>query len=509
MNEQFDPRAQSRVQALYIYTIALEQGDFDTVAKVLRVAEQDVALERMILDLHSASLEGISSAQGDNVSSLYALLRAYPHMAVGAEKAGLNGTTPANKNAPRKNKKSSRLSAILQGLAAVLVVGALLSGFALVLAHHGPSGKNGQGQPAVNMNPFIVTIVDGIGTVYALQAKDGAIVWHYATQQEVDMMVQQGEYLYVATSANNETRPDSLYKFRTSDDTLLWKKTYPPLTGFSTIAVDDDAVAISGGEGDGSMDVVSSKDGSVLWHFLSGTSTWADPIIAEQNHVVYVRWKGEMKAFQLTSGKLLWTATGFTAPTNIIFDVDTLYAYDDFKNTITVLDRESGRSLRVIHLPPGEYPLQGGYNSNLLYLGKGMVGQASPASICALRLLDGAQLWCTKQVPKTAFQVPPAVASDAFYYIQVTQDNHWQVLSLRASDGAPRWHWDSPNGNTVSLMNDLSIVATQNIVFVTTPHGFFALSASDGQVLWHALVGKGPALFALPSVPGQTYQLPN
>lgn len=41
-----------RERALFLYTSALERGDFDTVAEVLHQAEQDAQLERMILEVN-------------------------------------------------------------------------------------------------------------------------------------------------------------------------------------------------------------------------------------------------------------------------------------------------------------------------------------------------------------------------------------------------------------------------------------------------------------------------
>ncbi|MCC6804382.1 MAG: hypothetical protein IT319_15980, partial [Anaerolineae bacterium] len=41
-------------QLLFRYSSALERGDFETVADVLRQAERDPALEQMILDMNDA-----------------------------------------------------------------------------------------------------------------------------------------------------------------------------------------------------------------------------------------------------------------------------------------------------------------------------------------------------------------------------------------------------------------------------------------------------------------------
>ncbi len=52
MNEQLTPDRQRHLQVLERYMLALERGDADSMAIVLREAEQDHALERMILEVN-------------------------------------------------------------------------------------------------------------------------------------------------------------------------------------------------------------------------------------------------------------------------------------------------------------------------------------------------------------------------------------------------------------------------------------------------------------------------
>src|SRR5258708_2591910 len=52
MDEQLTPGMQQRVQVLQRYMRAMERGDVDTITTVLNEAEQDQALERMILEIN-------------------------------------------------------------------------------------------------------------------------------------------------------------------------------------------------------------------------------------------------------------------------------------------------------------------------------------------------------------------------------------------------------------------------------------------------------------------------
>ena len=53
MNEQLTPDAQRHLQVLQRYMLAMESGDIDSMALVLREAERDPALEKMILEVNN------------------------------------------------------------------------------------------------------------------------------------------------------------------------------------------------------------------------------------------------------------------------------------------------------------------------------------------------------------------------------------------------------------------------------------------------------------------------
>ena len=52
MNERLTPDTQRHIQVLQRYMLAMESGDIDSMAIVLREAEQDRALENMILEVN-------------------------------------------------------------------------------------------------------------------------------------------------------------------------------------------------------------------------------------------------------------------------------------------------------------------------------------------------------------------------------------------------------------------------------------------------------------------------
>lgn len=522
MSKQFDRLSRSRVQALYSYTIALEHGDAETLARVLHMAEQDAVLERMILELHDASLSsmGTSESLHENWNVPTEQDNSRRERIQNVMNNDMNAITYPGDNVSthRKHRKRSRLADMFQALAAVLVVGALVSSFAFLLAHRpGSPGspQKGLGQ-VMSAKNFIVVVADSSGMLYGLRSTDGAVLWQYKTgEQEVDTMVQQNGAVYISTLAG--VSGNDLYKLRLSDGKLLWKKNFPQLSGFSVIAVDGNAIAISGGEGDGSMDVVSTKDSSLLWRYAPapGSSSWSHPMIAERNNVVYIRINNGMEAFQFNTGKPLWTSHASPVVETLVFAGNTVYGVNtqnSYDWVITALNVQNGKFIKAIHIT---FPSQGtvyqfGHAGDILYASKQVVqGGVTHNQVCAIHIADGTTLWCTPDIPNISVEFPLLSMNNDFYFAEVGQDSTWQVNAFNGRNGSLLWHWTNPSGHTTSSMNDVSIVGANGIVFVTSPQGFFALSGSNGHLLWQALPSFHPPLFALPAVPNWQQILPN
>lgn len=517
MSERFAQPFAARMQALYAYTIALEQGDAETLARVLQKAEQDAVLERMILELHDASLAEASELVVEDRYVLPERNHANRERIENAMASDIGPMTSSTRDEPifAKARKRSHLVAVLQTMVAVLVVGALVGSFALLLAHRpGSPGHTGIGPGTQNKGKgFMVVVADSRGMIYGLRSKDGAVLWRYkAGESEVDTMVQQSGAVYVATLPG--VNGNDLYKLRLSDGKLLWKRNFPQLSGFSIIVVDGNAIAISGGEGDGSMDVVRTTDGSLLWRYAPN-SIWSHPMVAERNNVMYIRINHGMEAFQFDTGKRLWTSGAIAEVDTLIFSGNVMYAVNmlnGFDWVITTLNVQSGKFLKEIHIRSSSQSTlyQHGYSADALYVTKQTVRQeVMHDQTCALRIGDGTEVWCTQEANDVSILYPLLTMNDNIYYMQLTTNNRWQIDALQARTGAPLWHWTHPGGNTVNVTNDVTIVGANGIVFVTSPQGFFALSSSDGHLLWKTLPGFHPPLFALPAVPDQEQMLPS
>lgn len=557
MSEQFDAKTGQRVQALYSYIIALEQGDLDMLTAVLYEAEHDAILEHMLLELHHASLETTQSIHVQDALPLLVIRHTYFPTQDAEEKDTQNGTpllrhlppsfpnqvppveirqhemSPSEDTFPTEHPPSStrrrhpRLSAFFQGLAAVLIVAALLGSFIALFAHHHSPGTGSLKQ---GYKGSLVTVASSDGIIYALQPSTGVVLWHYAARQPVVAMIQQDGAVYVSTQGTLRqpaySDPAFLSKLRASDGALLWKKGSSGV-GIS-VAVDDGIIVTSEGRPGGLIKALNAKDGTVLWQHSTEPGVgngWGDAMITEQDHVLYLRYLAHgsegltpqalvsIKAFDIRSGNLLWISTAFPHITikTAVLTSKAMYAIAYDTNTddevVITIDRKNGKMMKMMNLPPGERMIQDGFDAGTLFVNK-LVLKGSivvlNAYICAIRITDGTSLWCLPIFPNNVSNVTNS--NRIFYYkLDGTTNTIEQVIARNTNDGRFRWRWTIP-GN-YSSSNSEHIVAYDGIVYVTTLHGIFALRGTNGHVLWHVLANTNLESSA-PSVSGYTYQIP-
>ncbi len=148
MNEQLTPAMQRRTQVLQRYICAMESGDADSIIAVLSEAEQDQALERMILEINEVyQHEDYTVAQAADISMIQQILLAAipgagiaeikeaglpPQDAIHLTQTAAPGTRratvqvlPARRVAPRKWYRAPR-GWMVAAIAAVLIVLVLL-----------------------------------------------------------------------------------------------------------------------------------------------------------------------------------------------------------------------------------------------------------------------------------------------------------------------------------------------------------------------------------------------
>ena len=170
MQKDITPRMRQRVKALYSYTNALEDGDFEAIATILHEAEYDAVLEQMIIAMNEVYLHE------DDVQEKAEQARehsAEPTLLVQGSDQG--ATLPI--------RRIRRFSPFLQTLAAVLVVGLLLGSFLVLFASRRGSLGGGEPLSTVNgtwrvVNSPKASSYDHLNGIAALTAND---VWAVGT----------------------------------------------------------------------------------------------------------------------------------------------------------------------------------------------------------------------------------------------------------------------------------------------------------------------------------------
>jgi outer membrane protein assembly factor BamB len=123
------------------------------------------------------------------------------------------------------------------------------------------------------------------------------------------------------------------------------------------------------------------------------------------------------------------------------------------------------------------------------------------SSLTALRGSDGHPLWTAKPVTGKAIAGPPTEENGMLYVL--LQDN--TLISIRMSDGQSIWHTQIPAFPPLppytTQFTSIRFFFDHGMLFLcNTPHTpeqatqsnlVYALSVSDGAILWHAVMGQG------------------
>ena len=524
------PYEQRYMQALHRYTAALERGDIETVAVILRDAERNPQLEQLLLNANTlyqrknsiaVSRSEVEQAQAlllntfasyeseefqgdiDMYSSEKLPVPVNSHISTQKGRMKSMQDTTLSKvqkqQAPTKRPRLQHLSGYIQTLAAVLVVGLLISGFAVLFAsrHNTTTGSGTPGSGhATPSHSILVTSTDD-GTIYGTRPDTGAVVWHYATGKSViggfsSALVVQGQVVYFVDNGQ-------LYALHANNGALLWHKNLDVAgsqqNSYTKIVVDRGVVFVGGtvygaGSAPGNMYALRERDGAILWQYRSDDN----PLLAANNGVVYVKkaadsqGEGAIQALRGSDGNALWSYT--TDPIEVVTANDTTYVYSahlqvkgdmggnkeyksllalDSKGTLLwskpVID-DGVSPLAITH----EVVILGGIDKNTY-------------RACAYRRADGSQAWCTSSgvAPNAGNVTVATVTSDSVYYSYPTSlsNNAFLVTGYNVNDGSLRW--------SVHLTTDIGFVVAvsmNNTVYVLTDHKVYALDASNGHVHW-------------------------
>lgn len=371
------------------------------------------------------------------------------------------------------------------------------------LVWHSSAGGVLAGHPTPPMVTGDAVIAStGPGALVARRVSGGALIWHSQPvprpqsgyNPPLPVLTTAGDAVYAAAS------PDSIAAWRIADGTLLWQSpplalpadpaytsSYPPVPEPVVAA---GVVYFSAGR---AVHAVSAADGSLLWSSpaLQLWSFYTPPVLAD-GRVFIVAHDGSLYALRAESGAVLWhapnpDAASFPAATSVAAPpvVRDGVVYYAAVNGTRALAADTGKLLWHLTFDnPNAGPAP--------VIADGVAYIAAGGILRALDARTGAARW--QIAMQQATEAPFLVNGDAVYTMSPSMVAAWS-----SSNGASIWQRtvqsDPASLQQVVFAGGALYLSTNgmtgcgNSVLPTVA----ALRAADGALLWHTSVSVTPA----------------
>jgi outer membrane protein assembly factor BamB len=156
-----------------------------------------------------------------------------------------------------------------------------------------------------------VPLKQGLSSVYAIRASDGAVLWHYTMNNGANswaswLAVANGiAYASDVTDTSGTTGLGDIYALQSSDGSVVWHDQLNVSPSGGLLANGVIYLSTSSGSVNGAVYAVHAGDGSLLWNYPTSGSLIAAPIL--DGDAIYVSANNGMAyALQADNGKLLW-----------------------------------------------------------------------------------------------------------------------------------------------------------------------------------------------------------
>ncbi len=320
--------------------------------------------------------------------------------------------------------------------------------------------------------------------VSALNASNGTLLWHHATQGSAYWWpLEVNGIIYVGSSTNSW--PSILYALRASDGTLLWQYT---ANNFIATPVVANGVVYTASN-DGVLAALRASDGHQLWKQAIDTNVFQSP--------------------QLVNGVLYTTATKIIEPpaartANPLQQTTALGAllWNTLQNAPAepkIPHKQGVSSVYAVRASDGtvlwHYTLGNGANSwtNWFSVDQGVVYASAfntaatgtdEGYIYALQSTNGSLLW-HDQLNATPYS---ALLANGNIYLSTTIGSYaGAAYAVRMSDGSLLWNYPISG----SMYN--APVLDGTTLYVGATNGMaYALQADNGTLLWHYLTQVQP-----------------
>lgn len=408
----------------------------------------------------------------------------------------------------RPSKRQWRFRHFLEVLAAVLMLGVLISGFLFVFASrrsHLPAQQpvQGKAQDIVVSVSADNKIFSGKPTIVANRGSDGKHLWSYVIDPQFAMPTVITVQAHVVYAKGDK----QVYALRASDGKLLWHISLPWSSSSPDFSHDSGGLVLDhgmvftqladSGVGTSILFALQANNGRVLWQYQTGGVELFTVAGGNVYAAAYLDNKYQLIALQETTGHFLWS-------------------YDRNISFIA----QQGKSVYVVSIvwsiPQGGTPLDAKSDSTLLALDarNGKVLWSSKIvttfsasthvghmviekdkiiffignHFCTYQISDGHELWCTQHDPSgTGSIISLALVNNTVYatYFLGSQ-GVTQLEALDSNTGTVLWSKNVPDPQ--SLMHGLIAIMDDKIyLLVSRPsraESIYALSLDDGHEIW-------------------------
>jgi outer membrane protein assembly factor BamB len=150
---------------------------------------------------------------------------------------------------------------------------------------------------------------EGISSVYAVRASDGAILWHYALNGGANswaswFSVVNGVVYASDSVPTNNTAAGDLFALQSSNGSVLWRdklNTSPS----GTLLANGIIYLSSSGDLSGTVYAVRASDGTLLWDYPIAGTMYAAPIL-NSNTIYASANNGMAYALRADNGRIVW-----------------------------------------------------------------------------------------------------------------------------------------------------------------------------------------------------------
>lgn len=465
---------------LYRYSTALEQGDFDTIIALLKMAENDSYLEQLLIETHNEGYqqEERSMQQNDIDTPV---------------------TQPAPMPAPampkRARKPRKRWIVALERTVAVLVAAALIASALVLFSTHNkqqvrvkstPTTQTGASSDGivvtVSMQSFTASTLD----LAARNARTGALLWQNSSLGSAGVnssygLAIAGQTVYVAYDKH-------VLAFQLKNGKQLWSQPLGKDDSFAIIGdampqlIVDQGIVYASGYSDGNLYALNAQTGAILW-------TYDAPIpalLTVSNGIAYVLAsdngdQNAVKALQGTNGDVLWhydmaLPLSATVADNVLYVQavhgsagDPTGANKEQKPLIAINATNGNKIWSVVAPANGPSPL---------VVAQGMVVLFDGNHFCGYHTSNGSYAWCTTG-PENDINGSGLFSVDGIVYgVYNPSFTEGLVEAINPQNG--QMEWTKPGAFEAS--NNPQLLAQGDSLIL--PTGGIVLNRTNGHVLW-------------------------